>query len=286
MHTSLEKLVQYVGTNYGQDISNELKNKITVDIIELVHYAGVLRKHGLEESMIRSGQQSIQRARQAQEIILEAAVLANDPDAPMKLAILQNEIAQGDFSSSNEVAMELNDSEKMQFSNEWRTFRERNANLIEHRGQALSLIQGQCTQLLQDKIKQDMEWTNVSTSYDPLTLYLFIERTVLAQTEDHYPFTTVYDQELPFYSFRQETLSNPQWYERFNTKVDVGDAIGVLRKHKVLFEYVAQETLTSAFADLGAAEKRVVQYDTEERYVSYAFLRQSGNQHGNLKVDL
>jgi hypothetical protein len=169
-----------------------------------------MRKHGLREAMIRSVQRNIQRARQTQEKILEAAVIAKDPDAPMKLAILQNEISQGDFSSSNEVAMELNDSEKTQFSNEWRTFRERNTNLIKHRGQAFSLIQGQCTQLLQDKIKQDTEWTNVRTSYDPLTLYHLIEITVLAQTEDQYPFATVYDQELSFYSFRQDTLSNPQ----------------------------------------------------------------------------
>jgi hypothetical protein len=51
-------------------------------------------------------------------------------------------------------------------------------------------------------------------------------------------------------------------------------------------EYDAQETHTSAFTDLGAAEQRVVIDNAEERYVSYAFLRQSGNQHGNLKVDL
>jgi hypothetical protein len=101
MHTSWEKLVQYVGTNYGQDISNELQNKISVDIIGPVHSAEVLRKHGLREAMIRSGQRNIQWARQAQEKILEAAVLAKDPDAPMKLAILQNEISQGDFSSIN-----------------------------------------------------------------------------------------------------------------------------------------------------------------------------------------
>jgi hypothetical protein len=81
-------------------------------------------------------------------------------------------------------------------------------------------------------------------------------------------------------------LSKPQWYERFNTKVDVRDAIGLTRQHKVLLEYVAQETHTSAFADLGVVEQRVVRDDAEERYVSYAFLRQSGNQHGNLKVDL
>jgi hypothetical protein len=50
----------------------------------------------------------------------------------------------------------------------------------------------------------------------------------------------VYEQELSFYSFKQDNLSNPQWYERFNTKVDISGAIGVTRQHKVLLEYVAQ----------------------------------------------
>jgi hypothetical protein len=93
-------------------------------------------------------------------------------------------------------------------------------------------------------MKQDTDWTTgVSTSYDPLTLYRLIEKTVLAQTDDQYPpFATVYNQQelLAFYSFRQESLSNPQRYERFNTKVDAGDVIGVTRQHKVLLEYVAQ----------------------------------------------
>jgi hypothetical protein len=34
------------------------------------------------------------------------------------------------------------------------------------------------------------------------------------------------------------------------------------------------------------AEQKLVRDDAEERYVSYAFLRQSGIQHGNIKVDL
>jgi hypothetical protein len=148
------------------------------------------------------------------------------------------------------------------------------------------LIQGQCTQLLQDKMKQDTDWAVVSTSYDPLMLYRLIERTILAQTEDQYPFATVYDQELLFYSFKQETLSNPQWYEKFNTKVDVSEAICVTRQHKVLLDYVAQESYTKSFEGLGVAEHKLVRDDAEERYVSYAFLRQSGIQHGNLKVDL
>ena len=113
-----------------------------------------------------------------------------------------------------------------------------------------------------------------------------IEKTILAQTEDQYPFATVYDQEVAFYSFKQDSLSNPQWYERFNTRVDVATAISVTRQHKVLLEYVAQQVHSQAYDTLGDADKQTVREDTEERYISYVFLKQSGTQHSNLKVDL
>jgi hypothetical protein len=135
-------------------------------------------------------------------------------------------------------------------------------------------------------MKQDTDWNTASTSYKPLELYWLIEKMTLVQTEDQYLSATVYNQELNFFSFRQETMSNPQWYENFNTKVDVGLAIGVNWQHKVLLEYVAQENHTLTFAALSAEQKQAVREDAEECYISYAFLRQSGAQHGNLKVDL
>jgi hypothetical protein len=95
-HTSWEKLVNYVGTNYRQDINNELHSKITVVLAKPVHTDDVLMRHSVREIMIRTGQLNIQRARQAQDNILRASVLAGiDLDAPMKLAILQKEITQG-----------------------------------------------------------------------------------------------------------------------------------------------------------------------------------------------
>ena len=82
-------------------------------------------------------------------------------------------------------------------------------------------------------------------------LYGLIERTILAQREDQYPFATVYDQEQAFYLFRQDNFSRAQWYDGFNTKIDVGEAIGVSRQHKVLLEYCANEhTANSTFASL------------------------------------
>jgi hypothetical protein len=87
MRTSWEKLVQYVGANYGQDISNELQNKVAVALVEPIHTPAVTARHATRETMIRNGQANIQTARRAQEAILQAAVAAGiDPEAPMKLA--------------------------------------------------------------------------------------------------------------------------------------------------------------------------------------------------------
>jgi hypothetical protein len=139
-------------------------------------------------------------------------------------------------------------------------------------------------------MKQDTDWTAVSVSYDPLILYRLIEKSILAQTEDQYPFATVYDQELSFYQFCHDNMNNPQCYERFNTKVDVGDAIGVTCQHRSLLEHVAQEQLTGTtvvtFASLTTTHQELVRKDAEERYLSYVFLRQSGPQQAKLKVKL
>jgi hypothetical protein len=133
-------------TTGNTSVTNCRKN-ITVILIEHVHNDDVILKHSLIEIMIRNGQMNIQRARKTQETILEAAVQAGlDMEVLMKLSLLQNEIVQGEFSSNVEVPIVLNDSKKTQCSNEWRTYRERNDNLIKHRGQELSSIQGQCTQ--------------------------------------------------------------------------------------------------------------------------------------------
>ena len=108
-------------------------------------------------------------------------------------------------------------------------------------------------------MNQDAEWNVVRTSYEPLNLYRLIEKTVLGQIDYQNPFATVYNQDLAyFYAFIQDTTSNPQWYERFNTKVDVWEAIGVTQQHKVLLEYVSQEIYTQNFSSLTEAEQLVV----------------------------
>ena len=48
--------------------------------------------------------------------------------------------------------------------NEWWTYCERNSQLEKKRRQELSMIQGQCMQVLLYKIKHDTNWENISES--------------------------------------------------------------------------------------------------------------------------
>jgi hypothetical protein len=81
-------------------------------------------------------------------------------------------------------------------------------------------------------------------------------------------------------------FTDEQWYERFNTKVNVGTAIGVTRQHPVLLQHVAKETHKQDFDACTDDEKVEITEDANERYLSYIFLRQSGKQHNKLRTDL
>jgi hypothetical protein len=123
MRTSWEKLVQFMGTNNGQDISNELQNKIPVILSEPVHTPEVLARHAIQEQMVQTREENLQWARLSKRVIVEAAAtLGADPDAPMQLAILDNKVAEGNYKQNNEVPIEMSDSEKTQYSNDWITY--------------------------------------------------------------------------------------------------------------------------------------------------------------------
>ncbi len=100
------------------------------------------------------------------------------------IAEVENQVEDVTYHQGQEVPYNLTDSEKLEYSNESKTHSHRVATLEKHRGNVYALIYGQCTQILQDKMKQDKNWATVSVSYKPLELYKLIERVVLKQTED------------------------------------------------------------------------------------------------------
>ena len=60
--------------------------------------------------------------------------------------------------------MKLTEDEKIAHSNAWRTHMEATESLKKSRGKICSLLIGQCTQVLVDKMKQDSDWVTISES--------------------------------------------------------------------------------------------------------------------------
>ncbi len=120
-------------------------------------------------------------------------------------------------------------------------------------------------------MKQDASWTMVSTSYNPLKLYRLIQRVVLKQTKDQYPFIVVLEQSSVL-NTKKGGLSNTQWYKRFNTQHDVALSVGVELGHKALWEYCAQSKHSMSYDMLGTTNQAVMHQATEDQYLAYVLL--------------
>ena len=81
------------------------------------------------------GQSNIKAALQAQ------GKMFTEP--PTKIAILENEIAKGDYDLANDIPIEMSESEKTEYRNGWCNYQERNYNPEKNISQAFSLILGQ-----------------------------------------------------------------------------------------------------------------------------------------------
>ncbi len=76
--------------------------------------------------------------------------------------------------------MKLMEDKKMSHSNMWHTHLELTDGLKKSRSKIYSLLIGQCTHVLIDKMKQDANWGSVSNLFDPITLFKLIEKFVLS----------------------------------------------------------------------------------------------------------
>ncbi len=80
----------------------------------------------------------------------------------------------------------------------------------------------------------------MSVSYKPLELYKLIESVVLKQTEDQYLVTAVWDQYGAVYNAKQGNLTSSEWYERFNTKVEVAESVGCVFANDKTLTYCSE----------------------------------------------
>ncbi len=121
----------------------------------------VLRPPQYSDAFVNRHQEWERHSRRKQTSLLAALKdqlqgLKADPNAdPVKVATASDDHEDLKYKMRQEVPYKLMSEEAMEYSNEMKAHSVQVATLKKYPGQVYLLILGQCTQLLQDKMKQE-----------------------------------------------------------------------------------------------------------------------------------
>jgi hypothetical protein len=103
-----EKISQYIGAKYGEDIANKLQNKTRIVLSASAYPSTMTTRHTLWIALVRSQQPAMSTARLSSHILLEAeiALALGNRSLVMELAKLNQDIAQADFEAAQDVPIE------------------------------------------------------------------------------------------------------------------------------------------------------------------------------------
>jgi hypothetical protein len=111
MRTTQEKIGQYVGIKYGEDIDNKLTNKTTVTIPPPVYSAAILLRHQEWERHVRRKQKNMRTALDAKLAQLQSTLGIQDAVA---IAKVKNQVKGVAYQQGQEEPYNHTDSEKLE----------------------------------------------------------------------------------------------------------------------------------------------------------------------------
>ena len=245
--TTLEQVVHYVGTKHGQSISTELDTRTKVIVPEPVHDQALIDAHELDTAKLKRQKLKLINAmfkqRAVQDAILESegSTKTEKANAELEKAVLENKIEDAQDEIEGKFPLKLEGDDKTKWQSQWKIYSTKVDTLDKHRGQAFSLLLGQCTEMLVDHMEFQSSYAAVKMSQDPLQLLNLIEQTILGHAEDTYPCAQIYNQLVALLGMQQHHLTNSQFYEKFNTRASVAEAAGVGFYHTPTMDHIARE---------------------------------------------
>ncbi len=199
---------------------------------------------------------------------------------------VDNKLELAMFELTDVVEVKTTADESMAFSNAWWTYHERTDHLVRSRGKVYSLVLGQCTTVLLDKMKQDTDRQAVIDSYNPLKLLKLIEKFILKQSNNQYKIDILIKQlKLVLAYWQDGGVTNAAYYNRFKTRVDVVEHIGVSFANTVFWDWKSQELYSTDYELLLETVKETkVKEDVKQAFLAYSFFINSNDKkHSQLK---
>jgi hypothetical protein len=157
--TSKGKLALYNGTSYGDDVCQEWLPEKQLVLQEPTYPDSVLARHAVQERAVidRVPKMVTSLEKQLWVIVAELILTPNDLNLLKKQMELENKLEQAKFKLADVVEVKTTANEGIAFRNSLCTYRERRDCLVRSRGKVYSLVLGQCTTVLLNKMKQDAD---------------------------------------------------------------------------------------------------------------------------------
>jgi hypothetical protein len=94
-------------------------------------------------------------------------------------------------------------------------------------GKVYTLILGQCTQVLKDKLKEDSDWIDILEKNNGIWLYELIENYVQKQTELQYKYMAIQEEIRGVLNFMQSMeMKLNLYYEKLANRVEIAKQAG------------------------------------------------------------
>ncbi len=186
--TSKEKMATYIGTKYGDDAAQEWPSKIRTVLPKPTYSKAVLDRHA-ERVQATRDQVNLKCSSLQQESLAIANEIKQAPTDCKLMTEKQDivdQILRCEIKLKDEVEMKLTDDKKMAHNNAWQSHHKVTAGLKKSCGKIHSLLLGQCTQVLIEKMKQDVDWVRISDLFDRIALLKLIEKFVPKQSSNQY----------------------------------------------------------------------------------------------------
>ncbi len=182
----MEKMATYIGTKYGNKAAQEWASGKIIVLLEPAYLQAILVRHAEKVKATREHIELRLKSLRADKTAIEAKIISAPTNCGLlkELREVDDQIAKGDIQLKDEVEMKLTDDEKTAHRNAWHSHRDSSNSLKKSRGKIYSLLLGQCTQVLVDKMKQDGDWVKISGLFDPTLLFKLIEKFVLKQSNN------------------------------------------------------------------------------------------------------
>jgi hypothetical protein len=287
LRTSMEKMATYIGTKFGDEATQEWISSKRIIPPEPAHSQAILKRHAARVRATKDRIELKLRGLRAKKSAIEAEIQIAPTDHCLlkEMREVDDQIAMEEIELADEVEMKLTKDKKIAHANVWRTHRETTESLKKSRGKVYSLLLGRCTQVLVDKMKQDVDWVMISKSFDPILLFKLIEKFILKQSDNQYRMVVLIAKQLSILLFCQDDhLGNAAYYDCFTTRVEVACQAGVCYYSPDLLEDKTIPLKLDDFDMLSSADKKKIIDQVKQEYLAYLFLNNSNaKMHTQLK---